>query len=198
MAILISEKDILNAATYVPADAKESIVRNAAKFCVERVQAKLAWDDAGLFPVPPLWRERRTVREMFLMGILAKFYLGRKYEYQTAHMTGGDNKDTEIAVPFLMSVSDYDEWAGSHVMNQLERMKKGADKKAVNIIFDLLYDFRRLESMLSGAIRDELDRLNDPCGRVFEMISAQSNPDVIKNAMSALEDLKKELETGNG
>lgn len=173
MAVTITESDIAKASTYVPIEAKKGIARIIAMFCVEP-----AADMGGA----PMYRENRKFRQMFLMGILAELYLQREYHLQRVQLgESGEEQDVRL----LMQESEYDEWAGSHVMNQLERLKKDKTKKVSNTVYDLLYDYKAFESMIFGAIRDELEARNDPLRRAAALL-CEITPDMIKATVETI------------
>lgn len=173
-AITITESDIAKASTYVPIEAKNGIARIVATFCVEPT------DGMGDAPV---YRENRKIRQMFLMGILAELYLHRDYHVQKVKVGEADEQEVRL----LMQISEYDEWAESHVINQLERLKKDKTKKVSNTVYDLLYDYKAFEGMIFGAIRDELEARNDPLRRAAEALCVIT-PEMIKTAVASIRD----------
>ena len=89
-----------------------------------------------------------------------------------------------------MQLSEYDDWAGSHVINQLERLKKDKTKKVSNTVYDLLYDYKAFEGMIFGAIRDELEARNDALHRAAAVL-CEITPDMIKNAVGEIREAAK-------
>ena len=176
--VVITEKDIENAVIYTALDGKEKLARNMARLCIEPVEVK-ADDDS---PLPTMFRENRKLRHQFQMGVLA-YLLGREYPTQMARIVTKDGA-TETPLTMCMDEEAYDEWAGSHVMNQIERLKKTATKETVNKIFDFLYDYKAFEMMLSGSIRDELEILNDGFNRAMQYFSVQAVDAAIKTMVS--------------
>jgi len=166
--ITITEEDILNAQTYTPITAKELLARAVASLCIEPVEVKSNETDA----LPPMFRENRKLRHQFQMGILATL-LHREYALQKIRYSGED-ADSEHELTWCMDEDEYDLWAMSHVMNQLERMKKSANKVVVNRLFDFLYDYKAIELMLTGAIRDELEAHNDIFNRAMQFFSVSA------------------------
>ena len=151
--ITITEQDILNAATYVPLSTKEKFTRAVAFLCCEPVEIR---NDNDTFPM--MFRENKKLKAQYLMGTLATL-LGHSF---SSEMLG------ESELTGCMAEAEYDAWASSHVMNQLERLKKGKNQAVVNRLFDLLYDYKAFEMMLNGAIRDELEERNDPFNRTMQ------------------------------
>lgn len=172
LTIKIEEKDIEQASSFVSVSQKYVVATLAAKICVEAVPKKQnPWPAA-----PDRFRENRMLRHMVMMGILAKFYL--KKEFEPAQISYGvkGKKRQQSQVDFMMDGQTYDEWAGSHVINQLERLKKGKDHAIGDKVFDILYDYKAFENMVLGAIRDELELRNDVCGRLGALLSVQVTP----------------------
>lgn len=163
--ITITEEDILGAQTYMPLAAKEMLTRAVAEFCIEPVEIKADETET----LPPMFRENRKLRHQFQMGILATLlhrdYAMQKVKYQ--HSEDGEEHD----LTWCMDEDEYDIWAESHVMNQLERLKKTKNSAVVNRLFDLLYDYKAIELMLTGAIRDALEEHNDLFNRAMQFFS---------------------------
>lgn len=179
--IEITAEDIRNAATYTPIQLKEVIARNVAALCIEPVEV-----DAGDGQVlPTMFRENRKLRQQYQMGILASL-LGREFTVQKATIRTENGKE-ERELAWCMDEAEFNRWAESHVMNQLERLKKGKEPALVNKVFDLLYDYKAIEMMLGGAIRDELEVHNDVFNRAMQYFSVAA----MQSAMNTMMD--KEL-----
>ena len=174
--ITITINDVKNAATYMGLAIKEEMTRAIARMCIEPVEIKADENES----LPPMFRENRKLRQQFQMGILAAM-LGKEYEQQAVRIAGVDE---EQLLPWCMDEAEYDRWAASHVMNQLERLKKAADKTALNTIFDLLYDYKAIEMMLTGAIRDELEAHNDPFNRAMQYFSVAAVQSAMDGALA--------------
>lgn len=190
-SITITIDDIKNAATYIDLTTKEELTRAIASMCIEPVEVKVDETES----LPTMFRENRKLRQQFQMGILASM-LGRPYEQQPLRFAGSDETHP---LPWCMEEAEYDRWASSHVMNQLERLKKTADKALLNTIFDLLYDYKATELMLTGAIRDALEIRNDAFNRAMQYFF----PSVVQTAMKsvvdgALRDFKESRSENDG
>lgn len=172
LTIKIEEKDIEQASSFVPVSQKYVVAALAAKICVETVPKKQnPWPEA-----PDRFRENRMLRHMVMMGILAKFYLNKEFEPAEISYGVKGKKRQQSQVDFMMDGQTYDEWAGSHVINQLERLKKSKERATADKVFDILYDYKAFENMVFGAIRDELELRNDVCGRLGALLSVQVTP----------------------
>ena len=181
-AINITEQDILNAASYIDIGVKEEFTRAVAFLCLEPVEVQN--DGEAL---PPMLRENKKIKAQYLMGTLAML-LQKPFESQK--LKSGEE------LSGCMSEDDYNLWASSHVMNQLERLKKGKQSEVVNKLFDLLYDYKAIEMMLTGAIKDELEVRNDPFNRAMQFLSNSA----LQAAMNSFTDgeLKKLLDERKG
>lgn len=192
MAIIITETDIRKAQFYVPLAIKETLSRIIGHLCIEPVANPKSTE---LQPLPNYYRENRKLRQQFMMGILAHCYLGKEYRRaEIGGFTSPDGGKMTKQLDFCMDTDDYDEWAGSHAVNQLERLKKSKDRYAADnksytigdAVYDLLYDYKGFEKMILGAIQDELAMLNDPCDRISSMINIQSSPEVMDAAKAEI------------
>lgn len=188
--VTIKESHIQNASTYLPLAVKEAMTRLMAQLCVEKLEAA---SPDGLMPLPPIFRENRMKRQQFLMGVLAGCYLKQGYALETMKVMGKDGSATEEKINYMMAVGDCDEWGESHIINQLERLKKSKTKGIADGVFDILQDYRMFENMLLGAIRDELERRNDITGRLTRMIQMQSSPELLAALQGELESVKAEM-----
>ena len=129
--------------------------------------------------MPALYKDNISRKQRYLMGALATLYLRKPYE------PTGDK--------FLMAADDYDAWAGSHIFNQLERLKtRGGEVR--NRIFDILTDFRDLEKRLNVETYNLVQLQNDPCTRLYTMIVQQSSSEYMKANLEELKKQKEELE----
>ena len=175
--IILTAEDIKRADSYLPIEKKKAMAELMTTFCVEERKDP---NDGKVLPLPPQARENRMIRQMFLMGVLAEMYLHKKVRYQTIRYER-DDEAVEKPIPLLMDADEYNDWAESAVLNQLERLKKKKDDVA-DKIFDLLSDFRLFENMLLGAIRDEIAARNDPADRLAVILAMNSAPETIEAA----------------
>ena len=177
-SIIITTEDIANAKTYIPLSAKEGFARNIAPLCMEPVEVRIGIENE--FSLPNRVRENRKLLAQYKMGFLA-YYLNKEFKKQTAMLQDGSEIDLELC----MDENEYDIWAGSHVFNQLERLKKAkGDEKTSNRIFDLLYDYKAMETMLTLAVRDEAETRNDAFDRAAEFIIQTMTEDAMKEMMA--------------
>lgn len=177
-SINLTEEDVLEAKTYTPIAHKEAMTRLMAQLCIERA------NEAEDTPWLGRYRENRMRRQQFLMGVLAQWYLGKNIEL--SQWEAGEYASQTI--PYCMSPAECDRWSGSHVLNQLERLKQSKEQGVKDQVYDLLSDFKLFENMLMGAIRDELERRNDSLGRVKELFEAELSPETLGEALRSIRD----------
>lgn len=158
--IVITSDIIKKASTYIPIMEKQRMVEAIAPLCVAKV--KLSYIPTGAADnetqsAPDRHQEVKCLTNLFLMGILAHEYLRMPYD-------GDEARDGYRHLQMPANV--YDKWAGSHVMNQLERLKK--DKDLTETIFDLMYDYKEMRWLLANEIETILGHNNDPVWRLMD------------------------------
>ena len=192
MAVTITIDDVKKARNYMPIENKYALTGFMAKLIV-----RITENDAGSksAPLPPMRIEDRIRRAQFLNGVLAGYYFGAQFDREKLLFRDeetGETKSREIEL--CMSVSALDDWLSGHPINQLERLKK--DKSVANKVYDILYDFRAFELMLNSAIREEMDKANDPAIRMAEVLAAQTTPESLKETMDLLKEYREKIGEG--
>lgn len=183
-AITITEKDIENAETYVDISTKERYTRDVAFLCLEPVSVQV--DEGEVLPT--MFRENKKIKAQYLMGALATM-LQRPFESE--HLSTGEE------LTGCMAEAEYDLWAQSHVMNQLERLKKVKNAEVVNKLFDVLYEYKAFELLLTGAIKDELEVRNDPFNRAMQWFTMSVADAGVKELVSIAAKQAVENEKGD-
>ena len=173
--IVITEEMVRKASDYLPLTDKVKFVEDCAGNCVTKVPIKLT--EPIEEAMPDMYIEDSFKKSRCLMGAFANFYMGG------SEVTEG---------PYLLINSVYDDWAGSHVFNQLERLKKNADLK--DKIFDLLSDYRELEKKLNAAVYGMLNVMNDPVSRFLEKMAVENSKEALEARMQEVQALTKEYE----
>lgn len=189
MAVTITQEDVKNAKSYMPLEYKQAVSHLMAKLCVRVVENGASTPEN---PLPEMRVEDRMMRQQCLMGVLAGFYLGKKFETEMIEFKKENGEKESKPINFCMSVEAFNNFCESHPINQLERMKR--EKAVANKVYDLLYDFKGFESFLNGAIREELEMQNDPALRIAQMMAIQTTPESIKEAMEAIKEYRKQTE----
>lgn len=178
--IKLTTQDVLQGKDYLTLAEKTAFVAHAAERCFDRMNVSLDNGAGGLdLPMAPMYKENTDRKGRYLMGLLARGYLGQAFQPA--------EKD-----PWLMSQDDYDRWAGGHVLNQLERMK-GQRGEARDKVFDLLADYRDAERRLNTEIRGMLTVMNEPVNRILATMQAQTTPEAFLEGKKKLDELAEEL-----
>lgn len=190
MAIEITKEQLKNARTYIPIAAKEILAEQIAGWVMESVE--MTKDSA--FPMPPMWKENRAAKNLLMLGILCKYYLGVDFECQSVRLLENGKSVGEQEVDFFPTTEAFDELASSMILNQLERLKKG-NSDISNIIFDILYDYKTLEQMVNAEIKELLSRKNDVVARAVDILSfvgSEKNLESLKDELNKLQTVTKE------
>lgn len=181
----ITEEMMRSAESYIPLNAKEYIVRVALPGCVKRVYDfnyetnEYATDKDDLPTTMPLFGEDTGYKSRIIMGVVLRFYFG-----------------IDIGENLNIDADTYDTYAGSHIMNQIERFKANPELKSK--AFDMLSDIRDFEKRLNCAVYSLLQLKNDVGGRVLNalgvMMSQEALEDVIRAANEAQQGIAAEQE----
>ena len=164
----LTEQDMKESKTYLPLADKMVFVEYAADRCFDRMNVTMD-DGTGLnLPMAPMYKENTALKSRYLMEPVE-----------------GDD--------WLMAQDDYDRWAGSHIFNQLERMK-GCGGQVREIVFDLLADYRDLEKRLTAEMRGMLVVMNEPVNRIIATMQSQTTPEAFAQGKERLDELTAELE----
>ena len=173
------EKIMQEAEAYVLISKKAEFVHYCAERCFDKLNITAASGNDTLSAMPPMWKENPELKARYMMGGLLKLYL--KQEAQT------DENDE-----WLLTEQEYDRWAAAHILNQIERMKSNASLR--DKCFDLLQDYKTLEKMLNTEVYGLIRVMNDSVSRIIAQIQASTTPESMKNAMTQLEQSKRDYE----
>lgn len=138
---ILSKNTLAAARDYLPLAEKKNFVGTCAPLCFDRLQVK-----SGEDLMPEMYKENSGLRSRYLLYALVGLYLGLSAE-------------TEADDPFLLTEAEYDRFAGSHILSQLERMKRDAD--CAEKCYAILSDYRTLERWLNVECRGLLAAQND-------------------------------------
>jgi hypothetical protein len=165
----VTDEMMKNAASYIPLEEKEALAGLIAQLCVVPCtidETDESENDIFAIPAPPMYRENTMEKTLCLTGCFLKFYLKQNVE--------------AMNIP----VEEYNGWAGTHLMNQIERYKGTPYKMKA---FDMLSDFRDLEKRVNCAIYARLNQRNDPCRRLLAAMMVMSSEDGLKEAQQLIE-----------
>jgi hypothetical protein len=173
--IVITKEKLMQMPDYVPLLEKMQLVKEAADLCFDRVELKI---DSGLdsMPMPPLYKENTAIKSRVLMAAYAKLYLGEAFESEKN--------------PWIMSTPDFDRFAASHIMNQIERLKR-YDGEVRDKAFDVVADMRDLEKRLNTEIYGLTQVMNEPVTRIIMALQQQTTPEAVSGALNELKDAQK-------
>nr|DAE06426.1 MAG TPA: hypothetical protein [Siphoviridae sp. ctb8j11] len=178
--IKLTKEKLLSMRDYVPLAEKMRFVAEAAGGCFDRMELKIS-GGAESMPMPPMYRDNTSIKSRMLMGAFVKLYLEAGFE------TEGEN-------PWLMSVADYDRFCGSHIFNQIERMKaEGGEVR--DKAFDVLSDWRDLEKRFNTEVYNMMQVMNEPVSRIMMAMQMQTTPEAMQGLKEELESVKKELDS---
>ena len=185
MATTITIEDVKKARSYMPAATKQAVARLMAQLVTRIVE-----NDAGPGGkrLPPLRAEDPVRRLQCLHGVLCGWYFGSDYERETLHYRDEGGQEKTRPLDYVMSLEQLDKWLEGHPMNQLERLKK--EKSVANKVYDILYDFRAFELMLNAAVREEMEKANDPAIRMAQVLAVHTTPEEIRETLRMMEELK--------
>lgn len=168
----ITEETLEKANTYVPLKEKIDFVTRSAEKCFDFVEIAVGENRTRHY------KENPETKRRFLMGFLLSEYLHLPFEPVEGEA-------------YLMAVDEYDEYAGSHIINQLNRLKKSELRDKA---FDLLADYQEVEKLFGAEIRSLLEAANEPIHRASvmlkELVEQSLTPD-------GLEELKAKLDAYN-
>lgn len=178
--IVITEEQMKNAVSYAPALAKAEFVEYCRRRCLDKSLINLGYGENDA--MPDMYIENTFAKSRYLMTALCVFYLGIPRSH--LELENGDD--------WMMTVAEYDRYAMSHVVNQIERMKSNAALR--DKAFDILRDYRDLEKRLNTAIYNTMTMMNDPTNRLFQKLAFDMSPEVLEEQRKELERLQQEME----
>lgn len=167
--IIITPEMLEKASDYIPLLERQEMLESIARVCVVKVkmEVKLTGSNEAV-SMPERYQEHRIMTKMCLMGVLALKYLHVDYD--------GDDRSLQ------MPANIYDQWAGSHVLNQIEKLK--SDKTVGDKAFRILKDYRDFCNDLYREIDILLGHQNDVVYRLMDAMNAS----IRQTALEALTD----------
>ena len=179
MLVLTEEIIRDKARSFVPLAEKEAFVRSVSDNCFDRISiGGINGED-----VPPMWKENGFIKQKYLAGALTRLYFGLEIE-------------TEAGDEWLPTEAECDRIMAGCPMNQIERIRKNSKDAAVrDKCYDLIYDFKALERLLTGEIAGMRPAANDVLSRFNRMMEAQTSPEAFEKLAMISDELKKELES---
>lgn len=174
---IITDEMIRAASDYIPYIDKLTIVSETAEACLEPVDQETEGIAAETqLPIPQLYKERSGAKQFFLM-----YYFMTRYLHVEIDEKG-------------WTIEEYDHYASSHIFNQLERFKSG-DTEIKNKVFDILYDYKALKSMLEVEIYNLKEAKNNGLDRIQSYLDLFSTPENVAKLNELMQKNLGELET---
>ena len=164
--ITLTREMIEAAADYVPLAEKEAWIENIAPKCFDRLAITADGET-----MPPMYMINEGLQSRYVMAALVKMYFKQTYN--------ADVSDAE-----LMTFEEYDKWAGSHILGQIDRWKH--DRELRDKCFDLLDDYYDLKKRLRSQINGRLAAMNDSVVRQSQYMTEQ-----MKELPQVIEQLKE-------
>ncbi len=179
----ITPEIMKNANTYISIGMKELIASDLARACVKETYKIKNHEDNSQYQsdygLSPMYCESPSSKARVMMTVLMSFYLN----------LWGDDK------AFLCDISEYDDLASAHVLNQIERFKSGEYREKA---FDLLADYKETEKYLNSAIYSVLRELNDPAKRILDALGNMASAEMMQNTLNQIQEyqagIKEEIE----
>lgn len=184
MEFTLTKEMLQRAKTYMPLATKRTLAQEVAYACVVPMK-RIKWDGIHIIPqdevvpdtptsLPDLMEEDIALKMCLLQNVLLSYYF-----------------DIEMD-PWEDAYATFDYYAGSHLLNQLERFKSDRDVK--NAAFDLTEDWREFKKMVDTIIYNYKMAANDPLKRFDAMLTVFSSPENIKAAVAELQKAGDEME----
>lgn len=165
---VITEEMVKRAEEYIPLAQKIAFVEVYAGECLKPVKIstqKLQSD--ALLPLPQLYEEDLLQKQLVLMKAFLEMYF-------------------HVEVPSEFSCKEYDKFAKSHPMNQLERLKNLPSIK--DKVFNIISDYKELKKLFEIGIYNRKASHNDGIERALAGITVINDPETMKKV---IEELKK-------
>lgn len=184
----LTEEDILRATTYLPILDKAAMAQVLAQTCIQKMNLGIPVekaeadtgekDDAFSIPLPAMYREDTLVRTLTSTFVLLYFYLKRPDITSQYDPNKG----------MMLSANDYDRYP--NLLTQVERMKASSkDREVRDRAYALLADYKDFEKRLGAEIYSLLSVQNDVCTRLTQMMTMQTDPEVLKGALETADNL---------
>lgn len=168
----LTENMMRDAESYLSLRAKEAIVRTVLPGCVKRIfdydyeKDEYQTQENDLPTTMPMYGEDTEFKSRVVLGTVLHYYLG---------LDIGENLSIDAEM--------YDQYAGSHIMNQIERFKANPELKSKS--FDMLADIRDFEKRLNCAVYSLLQLKNDMAGRVLTALGTMMSQEALENVIRA-------------
>lgn len=163
------------AKSYASLEVKKRFLADCAMRCFDKMEIGTESGE----PLPPFYKENGVSKARYMMSALVTIYLGER----AVNVAADD--------PWELTDEEYDEYAASFPISQLERIKKTTqDKDLRDKIYDLLSDYRLLEKLLNAECYGLLPAMNDTLSRFQTMMTAQTTPEAAEATLKSLDEIR--------
>lgn len=171
----VTKEMLKNAITYMPLSIKKDVSKQIAELCLVDIdtdeQNKIG---ESLIALPHLKGEDLALKSILMLNTLIGFYFDQ------------DLPDTDENGEELDSFKKYDEYAGGHLLNQIERFK--SDPEVKDIVFDLMSDYKEFKKMVDTELYNMKANANDPIPRFSAAVAVLGAPETMA---TIIEEIKK-------
>ncbi len=181
MAFVITKEMIEKANTYMPIEEKISLSKIIAEKCVDIIpqsHKNPVSDRANkMLSLPLPEGELPSLKSMLTLSVLLGFYLDIDIDTE--------NKNA-------MTFASYDEYANSHPLNQLDRLKSNAELR--DKVYDLVADFKEFKKMVDTEIYNIRTYRNDPLVRLAATVGLYLTKENLAKLKDNLSEMTKQLQ----
>lgn len=177
--IEITIDDMKRARTYMPIMQKAEFVNAASVNCFDQLNVNAQYDNESSKPLPHMYKENTFLKSRYLMGALLSYY----FRFDIDMVEGTD---------WLVAADDYDRYAGGRIFECLQRFKSNAEVR--DKAYDILADYKDLESRLNREIHGMLTAMNDPVSRALMALTQSIEPDEMQKMLADLDNQQQALQ----
>lgn len=171
----VTKEMLKNAITYMPLSIKKDVSKQIAELCLVDIdtdeQNKIG---ESLIALPHLKGEDLALKSILMLNTLIGFYFDQ------------DLPDTDENGEEFDSFKKYDEYAGGHLLNQIERFK--SDPEVKDIVFDIMSDYKEFKKMVDTELYNMKANANDPIPRFSAAVAVLGAPETMA---TIIEEIKK-------
>lgn len=171
----VTKEMLKNAITYMPLSVKKDVSKQIAELCLVDIDTdKQNKIGESLISLPHLKGEDLALKSIFMLNTLIGFYLDQ------------DMPETDENGEEFDAFERYDEYAGGHLLNQIERFK--SDPEVKDIVFDLMSDYKEFKKMVDTELYNMKANANDPIPRFSATVAVLGAPETMA---TIIEEIKK-------
>lgn len=175
----VTKEMLKNAITYMPLSIKKDVSKQIAELCLVDIdtdeQNKIG---ESLISLPHLKGEDLALKSILMLNTLIGFYFDQ------------DLPETDENGEELDSFKKYDEYAGGHLLNQIERFK--SDPEVKDIVFDLMSDYKEFKKMVDTELYNMKANANDPIPRFSAAVAVLGAPETMATIVEEIKKLGEE------